>query len=132
MLNHQLAYSKRRTTVIELDFVFTEEGDYSHKSDKYDSASYLGAAHGLIVYGRINCYINDIGFGPGEGAILGFATEKHFSHGRIKACRAIEPLTLSSRVKPPKPYSELLPIQKPNGKAATGPIRMVPLKIWEH
>ena len=74
--------------MIELDFVFTEEGDYSHESDKYETASYLDAAHGLIVYGRISCYINDIGFGPGEGAILGFATEMKYTVDRLSKTKA--------------------------------------------
>lgn len=75
-------------TMIELDFEFTEEGDYSQLPDKYVIASSEQAAHGLILYGRIVCYINDIGFGPGEGAILGFATEMKHTVDRLSKTKA--------------------------------------------
>lgn len=69
--------------MIELDFIFTEEGDYSHDRDKYISAEYLDAAHGLILYGRVICLINGVRFGPGDGAILGFAAQMKFAVDRL-------------------------------------------------
>ena len=74
--------------MIELDFIFTEEGDYSQLPDKYTIATAEEAAHGLKQYGSIVCYINDIRFGPGDGAILGFATEMKYTVDRLSETKA--------------------------------------------
>lgn len=69
--------------MIELDFEYTGEGDFLQNPDKYLTACSKEAAHGLILYGNIVCYINDLRFGPGVGAILGFAAEMKCTVDRL-------------------------------------------------